>query len=147
MKPLANADAAAMAAAEPVQVQADFDRLPPLFAMDCFGLCMAPLIADGSKLVFSRAERVEAGDVAAIWWAPGKNAPGSFQVQIKQVLTPRAPDGRFVYRLFRPYTVLAGRRDDTLGLVKCIGFKRPDGTMREVDFAAMIARVQSVRPA
>lgn len=148
MKSLARDDYAAIAAAEPVITKEFLAGITTPFysCARCYGVCMEPFIPDGSSLVFSRDQSVQPGDVCAIYWAPGKNAPGSFQMQVKQVLSPKATDGTFVYRLFRPYAVRGGHLDDVLAIHRCIGFKRQDGTVHEVDFAHMIGQFQFVRP-
>jgi hypothetical protein len=147
VKQIAKNEYAAIAAAAPVITKEYLAGINSPFysCARCYGDCMEPFIPDGSSLVFSRDERVEPSDVCAIYWAPGKNAPESFQMQVKQVLSPKEKDGTFVYRLFRPYTVRGGRLDDVLAIHRCIGFKLPDGKVREVDFAKMIAPFQFVR--
>lgn len=136
---------AAIAAAQPVLTEESIADFPPRYAMTVHGICMQPFIKDGSNLAFSQVDRLKAGDVAVIFWQPGKNNPGSFQAQVKQILVPKAKAGSFVYRLFRPYQVREGRLEDVIGMHKCIGYRRPDGSIHEVDFGRMLSQCEFVR--
>lgn len=146
MAALTRSDRASIATAEPVLTQEQVDAFPTKYTMkELIGDCMEPFVSDGAKLVFSATERLEAGDVGVIFWAPGRNAPGSFQAQVKQIMLPRTKDGSFVYRMFQPYTVREGRRENVLAIHKCIGMKKSDGSVRYIDWASIIAPFQFVR--
>lgn len=131
------------ALAEPIQTQAFVDTLPPIYSLETIGTCMEPFIRSGAKLVFGRDDEVRPFDVAAIWWSPGMNAPGSFQIQVKQIVLPSV-DGEFAYRILNPRRSLSGHRSQVMAIHRCLGFRRADGSLQPVNFASLIQQLVPV---
>lgn len=108
--------------------------LPDVYALTCEGKCMEPLIADGSKLLFSRIEPYRSGDLVLIFKKREHTVPGDHQMVVKRLFwappieywdaPEKWPYGRgsvVLAEMLNPATRLAFNADALLGIHKCLG--------------------------
>lgn len=108
------------------------DDMPETYAITGVGQCMAPLIADGTILVLSKAPQPEPGDIvgviftreaAASWGMPGIVKRLAFH------LPPRC-GGLIVVEQINPTRRYLIRSTDVLAVHKAIGTAESDGDGR-----------------
>jgi hypothetical protein len=111
------------------------DDLPELYAMIVEGDCMLPYIKSGEKLMFSRTEPYQRGDMVILFRRPELVKPGDHQALVKRLIVPPAPWAKFgvdrradsnidpmiVVEMFNPRRQMGIRVSDLQGIHKCLG--------------------------
>ncbi|NTG09233.1 S24 family peptidase [Rhizobium rhizogenes] len=138
------------------------DELPDIYVMTGDGTCMEPEIMDGTKLMFSRTEKYEQGDVVLLFRRPEFTPPGEHQLLIKRLIF--APPASYwadptsvqfgniaptvLVEMLNPYRVLQCDAQKLLGIHKCLGPLPADKTTYKVtdDEVRQEARERLQRP-
>lgn len=111
------------------------EELPDTYVMTGEGTCMEPEIMGGTKLMFSRTETYERGDIVLLFKRREFIAPGDYQLVIKRLINapdasywtdPTNPKFRLVaptvlVEMLNPSKILMFDARALLGIHKCLG--------------------------
>ncbi|HEV7323511.1 MAG TPA: S24/S26 family peptidase [Bosea sp. (in: a-proteobacteria)] len=111
------------------------DEMPDIYAMIVEGDCMLPHIKTGTKLMFSRTEAYQPGDMVILFRRPDMVKPGEHQAIVKRLVLPPAPWAKFgvdrhpksevdpvvIVEMFNPRRQLAYSVSGLQGIHKCLG--------------------------
>lgn len=111
------------------------DELPEVYAMIVEGDCMLPYIRSDTKMVFSRTEAWQPGDMVLIYMRLDRVPAGEHQVALKRLVTPPPEWARFgvdtppdwnvvpvvVVEQFNPRTRYTVPMSNVLAIHKCLG--------------------------
>ena len=133
----------------------DVKTIPSIYSIkESEGTCMLPVIRPGTKLAFSREEKIKVGDVVGIWFREGKQ-PGAHQLWVKKLhryiprhrVTPEiglAPAASF--EAINTGILYHWGIDTIEAMHKCVGYMDSDGKLVRVDYADKIRMHSTMIP-
>lgn len=147
----------------PPRTLIDFDprNLPEIYAMQADGNCMEPELADGTMLIFDRAQPPQVGNLVGFFFKRDVVLPGEHQGRVKRLVTPLTGmtfpcdlqhggtliGECIVFSMNNPASLLAIPCCNLLAVHKCLGPAKPGETHRMTAEQRTALRIRKGMPA